>query len=141
MYRNGRPVISAFEPDELLYIRVSPEKIEGGMVADSALRLPDQSANRSRLSAPQWVLLPDWSTWRVASVTVAQVERLVFEPAEADPYDASPVHEPEDMNYSHSVIAIWRSNERLPQINNRKHRKQLRVLLAGMLELQPSGHE
>ena len=87
------------------------------------------------------MLLPDWSTWSVAFVTVAQVERLVFEPPEADPYDASPVHEPEDTNYSHSVIAIRRNGERLPQINNRKHRKQLRVLLAGMLELQPSDHD
>lgn len=109
MYRRGRPVDPEFDPEELLYLRCLEEHVDDGRLLAAAIRVSNQSVNRGKYSKPHWVLLPDFSTWKIASLRVGDIpEALSGPPPVCVPYTFAVEHDPLEDNYAHSEIRAYK---------------------------------
>lgn len=111
--RDGRPLDPVFLPDEGLYLRVRADQVDGEDVSVGSIRLPAQSVNRQKYCAnPQWVLLPKYCEWGVALLVRGDVPEAMSSPSPGGiRYRFTIEHVPEDENYSHSEIRVYRGDE------------------------------
>ena len=119
LLRNSRPVDPRFHKDEKLFIRFSSISSDG-KVDSSDIKCPNQSVNRGKYCAkPEWVLChpeKDFSWWGHGWFKVAEIPRELREEAQHT-YHFRPHHDPEEQNYSHSVIAAHKDNPAAPSVD------------------------
>ena len=135
MRRKGRNPDPVFLSEEDLYIRFN--SVVGGKVSMSSIRCGDQSVNRSKYSRPEWVLLaryPKYINWGFGSFKVGEIPEVVTLPA-AKPVEFRIVHEPEEENYSHSVIYRWKSGGPHRKVGNRNIRNKFRAQLSQRIQI------
>jgi hypothetical protein len=138
MLRKGRPPNSNFSPTEKLYIRFYALN-ERGKVNPSCIRCNGQSVNRSRYSKPEWVLLPCYQKWGYGSFQVRDIPDDIIS-GNGVPIEFRVQHEPEDKNYSHSVIYPYKLNVRY--VNVKKGPKlQFRTRLSQKIRVIKSPDE
>jgi hypothetical protein len=107
MVRNGREVVPDFDTSERLYIRYSAVHFVEGQLEPAAIRSSlKQSANRELFSEPEDALFSEEGQYNGLGIVEIAVGNI---PAEQDQetgptYEFFAVHEPEDLNYSHSEI-------------------------------------
>lgn len=117
MRRNGRPIDPDFHPTESLYIRLPGKNRKKADIAD--IRLPIQSANRSKYGKPEWVLLPSYVDDSVGAVEVEHV-RIEGTSKGSVHYELRVEHVPEENNYAHSEIRTYKKGVQLG--NNEKNK-------------------
>ena len=125
MRRNGREPDPVFSPYEDLYIRF--DKMSGHHVNPAGISAKNQSVNRSKYSQPKWVLLacyPSYLEWGYGSFLVKNIPDNLITPGGVR-IDFKVEHEPEEENYSHSVICPYKEGARYKQIKN-KHEVKLK---------------
>lgn len=130
MYRKGRPVDPVFLDDECLYIRVSYLDHHNKPNL-TCIRFTEQSANRSKYSKPEWVLLPDMKDWGIISIKVKDV-RINIKSASGIDFNCDATHQPNEDNYSHSEIRTYKSGKYIPNSGKRiktKIKQKIRMRL------------
>jgi len=132
LLRNGRPVVPEFAPDELLFMRVTPDKIHADEVDVTAVRFPDFSVNRGKFSEPGDVLLPNHFGMGVCQFEVRDVPPGPYVPVGSKRnYTFKVVHVPNEDNYSHSEVrahkdGIHKRKLDVPKTTKKWFRDQLR---------------
>jgi hypothetical protein len=123
MYRRGRRVVTAFQPDEQLYRRFRRNDAMDGVILPSALQFPNkddntgQSANRSLFSLPEDALWTDnekldgWGVFRFPASCLP--EEAVCSQTQRR-FTFFPRHVPLRKNYAHSEV--W--CDELPRTNS-----------------------
>lgn len=113
MYRRGRPIVDAFQPDERLYRRHRREHVQSGVILPSALQFPKQgektgqSVNRSGFSRPQDAL---WSEnerlngWGVFQFPASCLPIQLICSNTDRRFTFFPRHVPLARNYAHSEV-------------------------------------
>jgi hypothetical protein len=143
MYRNGRPVVPSFDPDELLYHRIDPEFIEKDGSIDAvhiAFRFPDLSSNRSKFSARWYVLYPRslYGNCAVAECRHSDVPTAVQGDAkDSAVHTISVEHSPDDDNYGHCETRVYKGSKRLSRPNQLKDgpKGKLRLAFSRIMKL------
>ena len=92
-----------FDEDEELYIRFPPGPAQ--RLRDVDIRFPDQSADRSKYSDPQDVRNPDWHTWGVAAIVVADVPEP-YRTDDGPTYEMKVVHWPLRDHVAHTELRV-----------------------------------
>lgn len=116
MLRNGRPVEPHFTPEELLYRACPPEAAPppGGRPNIGAFRLPELSVNRSAFSEPEDCRHPKRQDhWVLAFPVDAVPVSVKSEGPTGQEYPIAVVHDPEDDNYAHSLVRIFKHSGEL----------------------------
>lgn len=130
LLRGGRPVIEAFDPDELLYRACPPGSIEGDIVLASAIDYPSCSVNRGCFSEPADVLIPEKRRgWISAECQVREVP-VSLTSGDKRVFDFKAEHVPEEENYAHSEIRVYVGGVRHEKVSPPKVRLDFRMLLA-----------
>lgn len=113
----------SFGIDERFFVRFTsadwgegtPDLVD---VIVATLRLPNQSANRSRYSAALDVLEPHWRDGGVYSFPVNRLPNGLQQdpapgktsiPPNSPSFDFCACHQPDDANYAHSEVAVYKS--------------------------------
>ena len=119
MIQNGRGSDGAYRAWHLLYRRIGHEDFEGDRLLPARIKIQDLSVNWSKYSAP-WDVVFDYPGNGVACISVGEVRKdLPLNPvAGAKIHAFSPVHEPEELNYSHTEVAVFKENSRLARDTN-----------------------
>jgi hypothetical protein len=126
MYRNDRPVVPEFDPDEWLYCRTDPKFIQPDGTVDATqvrFRFPDLSSNRSKFSESWYVLYPREEH---AGDAVVKFRREDVPQSVQGEGRGAPIHEirtehvPEDDNYGHCETRIYVGTKRLTRTNQLK---------------------
>lgn len=117
MRRNGRPVDPDFDPAESLYIRLPGRNRKKADAAD--IKLPIQSANRSKYSEPEWALLPSHIDYSVGAIEVRHA-RIDGTSEGNMRCELKVEHVPEENNYAHSEIRTYKKGVQLG--NNEKNK-------------------
>jgi hypothetical protein len=122
MIRNGRPVDQDFQRWHELYYRFeSEEDMDGDRLLGPRLYASfDISVNWSKYSKP-WDVIFDFPEAGIALFFVRHIwcdlpvdrSGTQREQDRPKPHQYRPWHEPEENNYSHSVIAVLKDNERV----------------------------
>jgi hypothetical protein len=128
MYRRGRPVDPDFQPSEGLFFRCQQESIqEDRRIKPASVRFPDQSVNREKFSRCTDVLMPsasrdeqensqEWILWGVAKILVSDIpapmETVGGRPNQAMTYSFTVAHDPEEDNYGHSELRVFKNGQR-----------------------------
>lgn len=144
LFRFGRAVDTDFSSDELLFIRCTLDWFDAeGNVNPAYVGFPNQSTNRSKYSKPRDVLLPDqrpesrtWLLWGVVSLRVSSIPSKIIGPQpHCIEYTFSVEHEPENDNYSHSELSVYKQGKRENKGKkiNQEVKKAYREHLARML--------
>jgi len=126
MRRNGRPLDPHFQPTESLFIRLRGQSRTEASPND--IRLPIQSANRSKYSKPEWILLPSYEDCSVGAIKVRHVPVGMTSPGNVR-FDLKVKHVPEDDNYAHSEIQTYKNGVRLKSNERKKMNQPLRLEL------------
>jgi hypothetical protein len=134
MMRNGRPEDQNFRDYHRLYYRFeTAEDIEGNRLLGprikmaEAMRAADISVNWSKYSKP-WDVVFDFPrsgiamffVWHVRRDLPTDLSKLAANQREQDkpkPHTYKPVHEPEEDNYSHSAMAVFKDGVRITKPN------------------------
>lgn len=135
MYRKGRPVDPVFQEDECLYIRISG--VDNHKKPNLlSITFNEQSANRSKYSEIEWVLLPNWTNWGIISIRVKNVQ-IKLRTEGNNTFSCDAVHVPLEDNYSHSEIRTSMNGEFRPRkkINNKYIKQQIRTRLIECCEV------
>jgi hypothetical protein len=114
MYANGRGVDPQFQQDELLYCRLVQDYPIGSHPEGVSLswpRLPEFSANRSKYSPPEYVLLPEWVHWGIVEFYCCDVPAPITSPGRVT-FNWCVHHVPLEDNYAHSEVRTFRGTER-----------------------------
>jgi hypothetical protein len=132
MHKGGRPADHEFSHDEVLYMRCEKAHVEKGRLKTIAgIKFPDQSLNRSRYSKPFDVLLPDpaferstkWLFLGILRFAVAAVPRSIER-------DGNTIcefrieHDPQERNYSHTELRVYKNGSRISPAQKNKVSKQ-----------------
>lgn len=113
MFRRGRPVRPEFPPDELLFRACPPDAAPApdGRPNPAAFRLPELSVNRSSLSEPEDCRYPDRHSCLVLAFPAGRVPASVkADGPTGHRYNLGVVHDPENDNYGHSLVRIWKES-------------------------------
>lgn len=123
MLQNGRPADPLFEPDETLFIRWSKSELtdDNEIRPENmrALRLPNQSVNRSKHDGRSWhVLLPNpefaksdaWLCMGVFRVKVADIPASI--PRSGVTHEFKVEHDPITLNFQHSELRVYKDGTR-----------------------------
>ena len=142
MKRQGRPVDPHFDADEALYIRF--QHLSGQYIEAADLRCPDQSVNRSRYSKAEWVLLPIYAAWGIASLKVQDIPLQVMGGGCAQSF-FKVEHDPQEDNYAHSEIRAFGDSTHLHRQSKTSHtvKLQFRTILSqsAIVMRQPSDNK
>jgi hypothetical protein len=112
MIRNGRPALTHFAPDELLFLRYGVDDFVNGQLAAAAIHFPKQSVNRGRFSEPGDVLFHNdgkYDGLGAVEFDVADIPATITGD-QGSTYRFFMHHEPLDDNYGHSEI--WSARPR-----------------------------
>lgn len=114
LIRNGRGSDGAFSAWHLLYRRFNDEDFDGDRLLPARIKYQDLSVNWSKYSRP-WDVVFDYPGDGIASISVGEVRKdlptnLV---AGAKVHAYFPVHDPEELNYSHTELAVFKEGKRL----------------------------
>jgi hypothetical protein len=121
MMRNGRAVDHGFLGYHRLYYRcATKEDVEGNHLLPARVRAYDISVNWSKYSKP-WDVIFDKPLAGIVLFFVHDIQldlpidlsSAAREQDKPKPHLYRPIHEPEDDNYSHSAIAIFKDGERI----------------------------
>jgi hypothetical protein len=139
MYRNGRAVDPGFLDTEQLFFRCKRDAIlDTDRIKPAAVHFPDQSVNREKYSRCTDVLIPDgsprskdWLFWGVARIFVRDVPPETTSSGRV-PFRFTIEHDPEEDNYSHSELRVYKNNQRERDKNkiNQQVKKEYRTKLA-----------
>ncbi|MEQ1946442.1 MAG: hypothetical protein ABL995_04600 [Bryobacteraceae bacterium] len=134
MHLGNLTIEPAFDPNELLYRRFSPEHIQDGGFLPAAFPFPRLSLNRSKFSELEDVLHPDCCNGRALSNwgIVAFAARDLPTPipgADDRQFDFSLKHVPLECCYAHSEIFCEADGVEIPK-PSAKVRERFRVELA-----------
>lgn len=139
MCRNGRAIDPAFLPSERLYFRFKAGWLDDdGRIKPSYIHFPDQSVNREKYSKPRDVLLPDgsersrdWILWGVVTVRAGDVPPSMTTDGNVC-YQFNVEHAPDDSNYAHSELRVYKENKRETESSkvNKRIKKKYRTILA-----------
>lgn len=135
MLANGRSPDPTFEPDEELYIRFS--QMDGETVNPICIKCPGQSANRSKYSQPQWVLLcdyPKFVNFGYGLILVGEIPPELTSTGEVV-FSFKPVHDPMDNNYSHTEIRAFKEGQCVKRLYNKTLILEFRILLSRKIQI------
>jgi len=117
MYTGAREPDPAFDPAELLYCRVAPERVrDDGTVDPLHVSCPDLSSNRSKYSLPWHVLYPrdKFGGYAVFGFQYNDVPKTIQgDNLGAKVHQVETVHDPEPDNYGHCETRVSRDGVRL----------------------------
>jgi hypothetical protein len=136
---SGRPPDQVFDPEELLYYRVTAFDHQGKVNVDE-IRCPDTSVNRGKCSRPEHVLCPSFPKFvgcKVAQFSVAEVpHQLSTGDARTISFkvEHDPICQPTSLeeNYSHCEIRAFEANARAKRVSeavNKQYRMKLRNVM------------
>ena len=143
MYRNGRPIIPDFDPNEWLYYRLDPARIQSdGFVDPVSIPCPNLSSNRQKLSQSWYVLYPrdrfgHWAVYKFQRETLPPT--LQAEGLEATVYTVRTEHDPHENNYGHCETRLYRGEEAIPAIQaqvNKHVKNKFRLKFARVITLE-----
>ncbi len=96
--------------------------VDGGLLVQ--FKMPDQSTNRAQPDGePEDVLLwehPNFKDWGILRFKVGDIRSPLIREPDARDLHFEPSHEPEEFNFYHSEVAVFRSNvprERLTRLS------------------------
>jgi hypothetical protein len=105
MLRGDREADQDFSPEENLFWRFKE-------FVPQELRLVNQSVNRSKHGCqPEWILLPCYSAYGYGVFKVRDIPPFKITDGSVR-YDFRVEHVPEDFNYCHSEIHVYKDGER-----------------------------
>jgi hypothetical protein len=132
MYRNGRPLVNEFDVKEKLYTRFK-ELDPNGKIPLVSIHI-NHSVNRERFSEPHWVLYSIYPeqdhflNWGYGFLTWESLPSQIMPPPPGNvQYDIKVEHDPEECNYSHCEIRVYKNGDftsRVMNINNRRTKKE-----------------
>ena len=119
MFRNGRGADNRFFPHHRLFHRCTAEDIAGDRLIPSRINYKNTSVNWSKYSKA-WDVIFDYKGCGIVQFLVKHLPRrlpIVPPNDKARIFAFAPVHEPLDVNYSHSEIGTFVGAERLSDAN------------------------
>jgi hypothetical protein len=139
MLRRGRPVDKAFEPEHLLYMRITDEDVVEGIVIPARIRAFDQSVNWSKYSWP-WDVVFDHGGCGVSTVAISELPPplpKILPDNKSKYHTFIPEHVPEDQNYSHSEIRAWKAGTKLTKSSQigEVAKKEYQNFMSAVLEI------
>ena len=118
MLQGNRPLDPNFLPLERLFFRIKTSQLVEGRVGPEAIRFPKFSVNREKYSQASDVLLPAWPDWGIAAFKYADVPDKPWNaPGSAYQFTFRVEHDPLPMNYAHSELRAYRSEEHSAKID------------------------
>jgi hypothetical protein len=125
MWRRGRPVVNDFGHDEPLFFRRYSNELEEGRIGKETsgrIPVPDQSVNRKKHGGRFWhALIPapnapadrikTWIGQGVLEVPIVAVPPPTI--IEGTEFSFQVEHDPEDHNYGHCEIRMYRDGKRI----------------------------
>lgn len=86
--------------------------MDGEDISPLAIRLPNQSANRGKYSLPGSVLLPQHRHMGIYAIHVGDIPKKCQSPGGKE-LEPKIEHEPEDDNYAHSELRVYKDGDRV----------------------------
>lgn len=151
MYRRGRAADHQFTHDENLYMRCETAHVERGRLKSVAgIRFPDQSVNRSRYSKPWDLLVPDrafersqnWLFLGVIKFAVGAVPETIERDGKVV-CEFRVEHDPQENNYAHTELRVYRDGTRIGLADKNKISKQdrtnyrLEIMKSAVIVIEP----
>lgn len=143
MFTAGRKLDEDFSLDEILYFRCKKDWINKNnkSIIPAKFPIPNQSVNRKKYSKQKDVLIPnneektkDWIFWGVARIFVkdipdgAETEGSVG--ANKVYYNFRVAHDPEDDNFGHSEIRVYKNGDAQKKVKSAIVKKVYRTNLS-----------
>jgi hypothetical protein len=104
-----------------LYFRFSGEDHIDGVLIEARIPLANQSVNWSKYSRP-WDVKFDHPTLGIGQILVSNLPTRLPEVLSIDPndkfHDYAPKHVPENLNYAHSEIQVYKGGVLAAKVNN-----------------------
>ena len=134
------------DSDELLFIRMTADQVDGEHAIPAVVDLPDWSANRERFSEPDDVLLGYPDHTHIGQFRVGDIPPKIDpdppshpkQPA-ADPWEFWAEHDPLPDNDAHSEVRMRKEGEqyfRGKKIGSRPYKKKVRTELSKIIRVQ-----
>jgi hypothetical protein len=134
------------DPNELLYLRILPEHVDGDAVLSAAVSIPDWSTNRSSMSVPSDVLdvINRPTHTRVGQFTVGSIPERIGPPPPPQPGHQAeawlfwPEHDPVPGNPAHSEVRMRKDGEEYvpkKEPSSSHYRKHVRKELAKLINV------
>jgi hypothetical protein len=144
MLRNGRPPDQSFKSRDFLYHRCTKEDVEDEVFLPARIRINRPSVNWSKYSKA-WDVIFDYPGHGVVRFAVGNLPRELpkapLKPGEKrpEPHHFFPLHDPLDLNYSHSEIRCSRGGRELVKISSSAVTKEFQAIMSrqGLLLLRP----
>ena len=143
MFSRGRDPDVIFSTDETLYFRCKRDWLDnnGQKIKPANIPFPNQSVNRQKYSKPKDVLIPNdedktkqWIFWGVARVFVREIpegkETQGSTSSKKISYKFGVAHDPEDDNYGHSEIRVYKDGVEARKVNSQGVKKAYRTDLS-----------
>lgn len=143
MFAGGRQFDKVFYPDEVLYFRCKKDWIDGNekSIKPASFPIPNQSVNRNKYSKPKDVLIPNneektkgWIFWGVARIFVKDIPEGVETEgsigAKKVYYKFGVAHDPEEDNFGHSEIRVYKDGGAIKKVNSKEVKKVYRTNLS-----------
>lgn len=112
LYRDGRPIDPIFDNSEKLYRRFCHDEVIDGRYSPSRIKPPGSSLNRGLYSEPRDVLFPNNPCCGIAIFVVEDVSSIEVKSGNGvDVFSFGLSHKPEEYNYSHSEIIVFKNKK------------------------------
>ncbi|MFP3868178.1 MAG: hypothetical protein ACLFUU_08445 [Desulfobacteraceae bacterium] len=122
MLRNNREPDQDFAPEEDLFIRF--KEYHEDLIIPIEIKSVNQSLNRSKHGCqPEWILLPCYKKQGYVVFKVKDVPPFMMSSA-GDRYDFQIEHIPEDYNYCHSEIWVYKGKKQIDRIRRNSGMKR-----------------